>query len=128
MTLWTLSKRIWSRDCNSLGSRGNRLEACFELTSSAEGGDGGRTSPDAGYLFGRGLIHPKDAVRTEEFINYFKTRYEPPRDGEAFAIYTEMAPSPFAHEPQCRLLEVGVEAREVRAHRAQTVLAGLRDR
>ncbi len=42
-----------------------------------------------------GNLPPKDAVRTEEFINYFEQEYSPPlRD--AFSINVDGAQSPFA--------------------------------
>ncbi len=62
----------------------------------------------------RGNLPPKEAVRTEEFINYFRAGYPPPRTGD-FAIYTELAPSPFAHEKGYQLLRIGVKAREIPA-------------
>ncbi len=65
------------------------------------------------YLMDRGLLPPTQAIRTEEFINYFRNGYEPPSGGDAFAIHTEMAPSPFGHEPEYQLLKVGIKGREV---------------
>ncbi len=67
------------------------------------------------HLYDRGVLPPPKAVRTEELVNYFPAGYEPPEEGEgAFAIHTEIAPSPFAHEPQYKLLRVGIKAREVK--------------
>ena len=41
-------------------------------------------------------LPPKDAVRTEELINYFSYDAEPAfTPGEPFGIYTELGPSPF---------------------------------
>jgi Ca-activated chloride channel family protein len=66
------------------------------------------------YLYKQGMLPPKEAIGTEEFINYFKSHYAPPtEEGHAFAIHTPMAPSPFAHEPEYKLLEVGIKGREV---------------
>ncbi len=61
---------------------------------------------------GRGYLPPKQAVRTEEFVNYFKYFYKPPKD-EAFAIYLEGAPSWFG-SPGHQLLKIGIKGREVR--------------
>ncbi len=60
----------------------------------------------------RGVVPPKEAVRTEEFINYFKGGYPAPAEGD-FAIHTELAPSPFGHEKGYKLLRIGVKGREV---------------
>ena len=62
----------------------------------------------------RGVVPPKGAVRTEEFVNYFRGGYTPPKEG-AFAIHTELAPSPFAHESGYQLLRIGIKGREVPA-------------
>ncbi len=66
------------------------------------------------YLVNRGVLPPVEAIRTEEFVNYFEGEYAPPaKDEGAFAIHTEVAPTPFAHEPEYRLLRVGVKALEL---------------
>ncbi len=62
----------------------------------------------------RGNVPPKEAVRTEEFVNYFRGGYPAPKDA-GLAIYTELSPTPFAHEPAFRLLRIGVKAREIAA-------------
>jgi Ca-activated chloride channel family protein len=58
---------------------------------------------------------PPDAVRVEEFVNYFKYGYEGPGDGRPFAVHLEAAPSP-VHEGR-HLLRVGVQGRIVPADR-----------
>ncbi|MCC7169647.1 MAG: von Willebrand factor type A domain-containing protein [Planctomycetes bacterium] len=62
-----------------------------------------------------GQIPPKEAVRTEEFVNYFKPDLRAPTDGSPFAIWLEAAPSPFGHaDGKSRwLLRVGVRAKDV---------------
>lgn len=59
-----------------------------------------------------GLMPPAEAVRVEEFINYFDQGYALPPDA-AFAIYADGAPSPF-HFDGSTLLRVGVQGHEVR--------------
>jgi len=63
----------------------------------------------------KGLLPPKAAVRTEEFVNSFRHDLRPPPgDGaEVFAIHTELAPSPFGAEGTL-LLRIGLKAREGR--------------
>ncbi|MBN1444344.1 MAG: von Willebrand factor type A domain-containing protein, partial [Planctomycetes bacterium] len=75
------------------------------------------------YLFERGVLPPPEAIRTEEFVNYFPAKYDPPADGKDFAVHTDLAPSIFAHEPEYRLLRVGIKGREVA--RAERKACGL---
>lgn len=57
-----------------------------------------------------GSLPPQDAIRAEEFINYFKRDYPQPERG-MFNIYTEMAPSAFNRG--FYMLEVGLQAKNV---------------
>lgn len=50
-----------------------------------------------------------DAVRTEEFINYFKYDYQMP-EGEAVSINTELSDCPW--NPEAKLMLVGIQAME----------------
>ena len=59
-----------------------------------------------------GTLPPPEAVRVEEFVNYFDGGYEPVPD--EFVIDTEAAPSPFASDGHV-LLRVGVRAPDVLA-------------
>ncbi len=54
---------------------------------------------------------PKEAVRLEEWINYFKYRYPQPKGDDPIAVACEMGVCPWA--PTHKLLRVGVQAREV---------------
>jgi Ca-activated chloride channel family protein len=64
------------------------------------------------YLAG-GHLPPAEAVRVEEFVNYFKYRYRTPDDG-AFAIHVDGAESPFGG-PKYKLIRIGIQARRVAA-------------
>ncbi|MCX7710017.1 MAG: von Willebrand factor type A domain-containing protein, partial [Clostridia bacterium] len=57
-----------------------------------------------------GSLPPAEAVRVEEFINYFKQDYPAPRD-EAFAIYTEAAPSKFGEG--YHLVQIGLQGKKL---------------
>lgn len=57
-----------------------------------------------------GFIPEKDAIRTEEFINYFDQDY--PNAEGVFSIYTEGARSEFG-KPNYHLLKIGIRANEV---------------
>ncbi|MFT5451528.1 MAG: Ca-activated chloride channel family protein [Enterobacterales bacterium] len=62
-------------------------------------------------ILNQGQLPPKDAVRTEEFINYFSYDYEAPTDSDTpFAVHSDMMKSPWAKDSY--LLQVGVQAWE----------------
>lgn len=67
----------------------------------------------------RGLLPPPDAVRVEEFVNYFPADYPSP-SGSTFAVYGEVAPSPF--RPGYDLLKIGIKGREMDAHERKPVV------
>jgi Ca-activated chloride channel family protein len=71
---------------------------------------------------GDGNLPPSEAVRVEEYINYFKQDYEPPAEGEgAFAIHLEGAPSPYGGE-RYYLARVGLKGYEVPAEERKDVV------
>lgn len=55
-------------------------------------------------------IYP-DAVRTEEFINYFKYDYEQPDDGHKIGIHTELSDCPWNKD--AKLMQIGLQAKDV---------------
>lgn len=56
-------------------------------------------------------LPPKDAVRIEELVNYFTYDYPQPDDEQPFAIYTEVAESPW--NPQNKLVHVGLQGKSI---------------
>jgi len=58
-----------------------------------------------------GRTIPADAVRIEECINAFKYQYEPPADGKAFAVHTELATCPWNENNL--LVKFGIKGREI---------------
>jgi len=60
-----------------------------------------------------GHMPPDEAVRVEEFINYFDYHYKAPKD-KPFAIYLEGAPSKFGGG-KYQLLKIGIKGREIDA-------------
>jgi Ca-activated chloride channel family protein len=58
----------------------------------------------------RGWLPPAEAVRTEEFVNFFDYGYKPPVN-KTFAVYTECAPSKFGHG--LSLLKIGVKGKRL---------------
>ena len=63
-------------------------------------------------MLASGVLPPRDAVRTEEFLNYFDYDYAPPRDrATPFSVTTELAPAPW--DANRTLLLVGIKGYEV---------------
>jgi len=58
-----------------------------------------------------GSLPPRDAVRIEEFINYFTYDYPQPKKGEPFSITTDVAVCPWdkAH----RIVQIGLQGRRI---------------
>ena len=52
---------------------------------------------------------PKDAVRVEEMINFFKYKYPQPTDKNPFSINTEASESPW--NPKHKLLKIGLQGK-----------------
>lgn len=59
----------------------------------------------------RGQLPPEDAVRVEEFVNYFAYDYPQPADGRPVRIGLEAGVCPWSREH--RLVRIGLKAREV---------------
>lgn len=58
-----------------------------------------------------GQIVPKDAVRVEEMINFFKYKYPQPTDKNPFSITTEASESPW--NAQHKLLKIGLQGKVI---------------
>ncbi len=78
--------------------------------------DTGSYTVARGYLED-GHLPPPEAVRVEEFLNFFSPSYgdPPPQDGEDFALYAEGAATPFGESERYRVLRFGIRGREVAA-------------
>ena len=61
----------------------------------------------------QGKLPPKDAVRVEEFINYFQYDYPKPNNEHPLAIYTELSKCPW--NKSNILLHIGIKGRELEA-------------
>jgi Ca-activated chloride channel family protein len=55
---------------------------------------------------------PKDAVRIEEFLNYFRYDYPEPKGDQRFSVTTDLAVSPWT--PEHRLLRIGIKGKSLR--------------
>ena len=58
-----------------------------------------------------GQTVPKDAVRVEEMINFFKYSYPQPSGNDPFSINTEYSDAPW--NPKHKLLKIGLQGREI---------------
>lgn len=58
----------------------------------------------------QGQFPPKDAIRIEEFINYFKYKYDEPTTKDPVKVTTEVGQCPWDKEH--RLVRIGVKAKE----------------
>ena len=59
----------------------------------------------------QGQLPPKDAVRIEELLNYFRYDYPEPRGETPFSVTTEVAACPW--KPEHRLVRVGLRGRSL---------------
>jgi Ca-activated chloride channel family protein len=60
-----------------------------------------------------GYLPPKEAVRVEEFVNYFDYDYPAPQE-ETFAVYTEAMPWSFGPERKnAYLMRIGLKAKKI---------------
>jgi Ca-activated chloride channel family protein len=65
-------------------------------------------------MLNQGQLPPRDAVRAEEFINYFDYAYAPPASRKTpFAVHTEIAPAPW--NAKRHLMLVGIKGYEIAA-------------
>ena len=56
-----------------------------------------------------GQLPPRQAVRVEEFVNYFRFAYADPRDGQPIALTTEIGDCPWS--PTHKLVLIGARAK-----------------
>ena len=56
-----------------------------------------------------GHLPPEEAIRVEEFINYFDQGYLYPPEGQAFALHMDSAPAPFTENERYQMLRVGIQ-------------------
>lgn len=54
-----------------------------------------------------GMLPPVDAIRTEEFVNYFGYNYPTPAKSETFSVYTEVGECPWNDDNQ--LVHIGMK-------------------
>ncbi|WP_264549327.1 YfbK domain-containing protein [Flavobacterium sp. N2820] len=58
-----------------------------------------------------GQVVPKDAVRVEEMMNFFKYNYAQPKSNHPFSIHTEYSNSPWNEKH--KLVKIGLQGRQI---------------
>ena len=71
-------------------------------------------------LIRQGQLPPKDAVRVEEFINYFDYDYPQPTGDRPFSVTTEVASAPW--NPQHQLVHIGLKGRELQTQQPSNLV------
>lgn len=74
--------------------------------------DGASYSNVRRYILEDGWLPPAEAVRIEEFLNYFTFNYKDPADGNAVAINAEVGPCPWT--PGHRLMRLGIKGKSMK--------------
>jgi len=59
-----------------------------------------------------GNLPPKDAIRVEEFVNYFDMNYDLPK-GSPFSIHIDGGMTPFVQTDHYRVIRIGIQGRDV---------------
>jgi len=77
------------------------------------------------FLMQHNQLPPPDAVRIEEFVNYFDYSYTPPTDEHPFAVHVETAACPW--RDRHRLVRVGIKGKELDKQRPASNLVFLLD-
>jgi Ca-activated chloride channel family protein len=91
----------------------NRFQSSYKNPLSTFGADVDTASyTNVRRFLSQGQLPPRDAVRVEEFVNYFRFDYDLPRDGRPLAMTAEVAECPWA--PAHRLVLIGARARASR--------------
>ena len=62
-------------------------------------------------ILNSGQLPPADAVRVEEFINYFSYDYAQPKGDHPFAVYTEVAQCPW--QPRHQLVRIALQGKRL---------------
>jgi Ca-activated chloride channel family protein len=87
----------------------NRFKSTREHPLSTFGADVDTASyANVRRFLSQGQLPPRDAVRVEEFVNYFRFNYPAPRDGKPIALTTEIGDCPWA--PTHKLVLIGARA------------------
>ncbi len=68
-----------------------------------------------------GNLPPTEAVRVEEFVNYFDYHYPFPAANETFGIAIDAAPSPFVSDPSHRMVRIGLQGYDIPADKRKDV-------
>lgn len=95
---------------------GTMIENVFESPKTAPLSTFSIDVDNASYTNIRRIINsgqkvPKDAVRVEEMVNFFKYQYPQPTDGNPFSITTEYSNCPW--NPNTKLVRIGLQGKNI---------------
>lgn len=90
------------------------------LSTFAVDVDTGAYTVVRGYL-NDGNLPPTEAVRVEEFVNYFDYHYPYPAADETFGITIDAAPSPFVANPNHHMVRIGIQGYDIPADQRKDV-------
>jgi Ca-activated chloride channel family protein len=92
----------------------NRFESTRDQPLSTFGADVDTASyANVRRFLSDGQLPPRDAVRVEEFVNYFRFGYDEPRGNRPLALTTEIGDCPWA--PSHKLVLIGARAKAMPA-------------
>ncbi|MEN8242086.1 MAG: von Willebrand factor type A domain-containing protein [Chloroflexota bacterium] len=63
----------------------------------------------------QGILPPEDAIRVEEFVNFFPQGYKSPSARDTFSIQIDGAPTPFTESERYQVIRVGVQGYQIPA-------------
>jgi Ca-activated chloride channel homolog len=87
----------------------NRFQRTIDRPLSTFGADVDTASySNARRFLSNGQLPPPEAIRVEEFVNYFRFAYAPPRNGKPMSLTTEIGDCPWA--PSHKLVLIGARA------------------
>jgi len=112
-----LQHPAYSRDSYKDHGENPRIKTSTEAMSTFSIDVDTASYTNARRFLSTGVLPPREAIRIEEFLNYFSYNY-PSQTEETLALNYEIAPSPL--EPGRHLLKLGVKARDLTPDPAQS--------
>ena len=92
-------------------SSSDTVEEADTASTSMENVESGASYTNTRRFLAEGRLPVPDAVRVEEFVNYFTYRYPEPEGEHPFSLTTDVTVAPWA--PAHRLVRVGLQARHI---------------
>jgi len=106
----SLGRDLSTEEYRYIAENAWKSPASYPLSTFSSDVDAASYSNVRRFLMG-GTLPPKDAVRVEEMINYFRYDYPEPRDQQPVTITTEVSAAPW--NPSHKLMLVGLQTRRI---------------